>query len=160
MEPLKSSPTPVSVVSASRIALVISAAPPANHYDFAFLAPCPSSGIIIHGSADDVVPEPDVAKLAHRLANQKNVISVDYEIIEGAIIEASEKSARLATAQELDILTNLRMTIPGFVDGENDQVFAKVTEVLDGDDIRHHYRINLTSASSAIRKFILSRVVA
>lgn len=62
----------------------ISAAPPANHYDFAFLAPCPSSGIIIHGSADDVVPEPDVAKLADRLANQKNVISVDYEIIEGA----------------------------------------------------------------------------
>jgi uncharacterized protein len=27
----------------------ISIAPPANLYDFSFLAPCPSSGLIIHG---------------------------------------------------------------------------------------------------------------
>ena len=29
----------------------ISIAPPANLYDFSFLAPCPSSGLIIHGDA-------------------------------------------------------------------------------------------------------------
>jgi uncharacterized protein len=61
----------------------VSAAPPANNYDFAFLAPCPSSGIIVHGTADDLVPEADVAKLADRLTNQKN-ITIDYETIEGA----------------------------------------------------------------------------
>ena len=33
----------------------ISIAPPANMYDFTFLAPCPSSGIIIQGEADEVV---------------------------------------------------------------------------------------------------------
>ena len=33
----------------------ISIAPPANMYDFSFLAPCPSSGIIIQGEADEVV---------------------------------------------------------------------------------------------------------
>ena len=61
----------------------VSAAPPANNYDFTFLAPCPASGIIIHGTADDLVPEADVAKLADRLTNQKN-ITIDYETIEGA----------------------------------------------------------------------------
>jgi hypothetical protein len=61
----------------------VSVAPPANNYDFAFLAPCPSSGVIVHGTADDLVPEADAAKLADRLTNQKN-ITVDYETIEGA----------------------------------------------------------------------------
>ena len=30
----------------------ISIAPPANLYDFSFLAPCPSSGLIIHGEKE------------------------------------------------------------------------------------------------------------
>ena len=34
----------------------ISIAPPANMYDFSFLAPCPASGIFIQGAADTVVP--------------------------------------------------------------------------------------------------------
>ena len=41
----------------------ISVAPPANSYDFAFLAPCPSSGLIVHGDKDEVVPNADVQKL-------------------------------------------------------------------------------------------------
>ena len=41
----------------------ISVAPPANMLDFNFLAPCPASGQIIHGEADEIVPEPFVAKL-------------------------------------------------------------------------------------------------
>lgn len=61
----------------------ISVSPPANVYDFTFLAPCPSSGLIVHGSADDVVPEASVAKLAQKLASQKN-IRVSYNIIDGA----------------------------------------------------------------------------
>jgi uncharacterized protein len=34
----------------------VAVAPPANQYDFSFLAPCPSSGLIISGEADRVVP--------------------------------------------------------------------------------------------------------
>ncbi len=34
----------------------LSIAPPANMYDFTFLAPCPVSGLMLHGEADDVVP--------------------------------------------------------------------------------------------------------
>ena len=32
----------------------ISVSPPTNTYDFSFLAPCPASGLILHGSADTV----------------------------------------------------------------------------------------------------------
>ena len=35
----------------------ISVAPPANLYDFSFLAPCPASGLIVHGAADKIVPK-------------------------------------------------------------------------------------------------------
>ena len=34
----------------------ISVAPPANLYDFSFLAPCPSSGLVITGDQDEIVP--------------------------------------------------------------------------------------------------------
>jgi len=61
----------------------VSVAPPANNYDFTFLAPCPSSGLIIHGSKDELVPEPSVAKLAHKLSTQRN-ITVGYTLIDGA----------------------------------------------------------------------------
>ncbi len=61
----------------------ISVSPPANMYDFAFLAPCPSSGLILHGRADQVVPEGDVAKLYERLAAQRG-LDIRYEEIEGA----------------------------------------------------------------------------
>lgn len=61
----------------------ISLAPPANQHDFTFLAPCPASGLIIHGSRDEKVPEASVQKLANKLSQQKN-ITVDYHAIEGA----------------------------------------------------------------------------
>ena len=61
----------------------ISLAPPANKYDFSFLAPCPSSGLLIHGSDDNIVPEDSVATLAKKLRAQKR-ITIDYQIIDGA----------------------------------------------------------------------------
>jgi len=44
----------------------ISIAPPANLYDFSFLAPCPSSGLIVHGEKDAVVPPKDVNTLVEK----------------------------------------------------------------------------------------------
>jgi len=61
----------------------ISVAPPANAYDFTFLAPCPASGLIVHGTDDAHVPESDVAELARRLTAQR-AIHVEYGLIEGA----------------------------------------------------------------------------
>jgi uncharacterized protein len=37
----------------------------------------------VHGKDDDLVPEADVAKLAHRLSNQRD-IRIDYKTIAGA----------------------------------------------------------------------------
>jgi alpha/beta superfamily hydrolase len=65
------------------IAGFIAAAPPAGMFDFSFLAPCPSSGLIVQGTADSVVPQADVAKLAERLSNQRG-ITVTHKLIQGA----------------------------------------------------------------------------
>jgi alpha/beta superfamily hydrolase len=61
----------------------ISVAPPANIYDFSFLAPCPSSGLVIQGDRDDIVPHEAVAKLVQKLSNQRD-IKIDYKILKGA----------------------------------------------------------------------------
>jgi hypothetical protein len=61
----------------------ISIAPPASIYDFSFLAPCPASGLIVHGDKDELVPLAAVNKLAQKLSAQKN-IKIDYRVIEGA----------------------------------------------------------------------------
>ena len=61
----------------------ISAAPPANLHDFSFLAPCPSSGLIVHGDADKVVPSKDVQTLVDKLKTQKGIV-IDHKVIPGA----------------------------------------------------------------------------
>ncbi|HBF98713.1 MAG TPA: alpha/beta hydrolase, partial [Alphaproteobacteria bacterium] len=61
----------------------ITISPPANMYDFAFLAPCPASGTIIHGTNDQVVGQEPIEKLVQKLATQKNIV-VDYTKIKGA----------------------------------------------------------------------------
>ena len=61
----------------------ISIAPPANQHDFSFLAPCPASGLILHGDKDDIVPLSSVDKLAQKLQKQKNIV-IDYRVIKGS----------------------------------------------------------------------------
>ncbi|RME68864.1 MAG: alpha/beta hydrolase [Alphaproteobacteria bacterium] len=61
----------------------ISVAPPANMYDFSFLAPCPSSGLVLQGTADDIVPAASVEKLVGKLKTQK-AITIDYQTVAGA----------------------------------------------------------------------------
>jgi uncharacterized protein len=61
----------------------ISVAPPANMYDFTFLAPCPSSGIIVQGTHDEVVTAGAVQKLVDKLRTQKH-ITIEHDEIQGA----------------------------------------------------------------------------
>jgi alpha/beta superfamily hydrolase len=51
-------------------------------YDFSFLAPCPASGLILHGSADTVVPFNEVERVVAKLRTQKGIV-IDYELVEG-----------------------------------------------------------------------------
>ena len=58
----------------------LSIAPPANMYDFTFLAPCPSSGLIVDGEADEVVTGISVQKLVDKLKTQRH-ITIDHATI-------------------------------------------------------------------------------
>jgi alpha/beta superfamily hydrolase len=51
----------------------ISVSAPANMYDFSFLAPCPASGIFVHGAGDTVVQPSSVGKLVEKLRTQKHI---------------------------------------------------------------------------------------
>ncbi|HEY7459822.1 MAG TPA: alpha/beta hydrolase [Xanthobacteraceae bacterium] len=61
----------------------ISIAAPANLYDFSFLAPCPSSGLFVHGDKDSVVPVAAVGTLVEKLKTQKGIV-IDQQIVKGA----------------------------------------------------------------------------
>ena len=59
----------------------VAVSPPANEKDFSFLAPCPTSGLIIQGGQDDIVNPQSVAQLAKRL-NTQRCVDVDFAQIE------------------------------------------------------------------------------
>ena len=61
----------------------ISIAAMANRYDFTFLAPCPSSGLFVHGSQDKVAPVREVMAVIEKVKTQKGVI-IEHAAIEGA----------------------------------------------------------------------------
>ncbi len=61
----------------------MSIAPQPNIYDFSFLAPCPSSGLIIHGDRDKVTSVEDVQGLVDKLKAQKG-IKITHQTVAGA----------------------------------------------------------------------------
>ena len=65
------------------IAGFVAVSPPANLYDFSFLAPCPASGLIIQGTDDKIVEAEQVSELANKLNKQKN-LKVVYKKLIGA----------------------------------------------------------------------------
>jgi hypothetical protein len=61
----------------------ISIAAPANRFDFTFLAPCPSSGLFVHGSEDRVAPSKDVVSVIEKVKTQKGV-QIEHQVVDGA----------------------------------------------------------------------------
>ena len=61
----------------------ISMSLPTNTYDFAFLAPCPASGLVTYGSHDPIVPAEDVDRVIERIRVQKGT-QISTHCIEGA----------------------------------------------------------------------------
>lgn len=61
----------------------VSVAPPANVYDFSFLAPCPASGLFLSGELDDIVPPDSIESLVKKLRQQRG-IDIDHDTIDGA----------------------------------------------------------------------------
>lgn len=65
-------------------AYFVSISPPANIYDFSFLAPCPTSGLFIHGECDEVVPREVVTRLAYGLSMQRRRNKIEFHTIKNA----------------------------------------------------------------------------
>ena len=61
----------------------ISASPPADTKDFSFLAPCPSSGLLIHGDKDEISSHDTTRILSEKLQKIKR-IKVEFKSIKGA----------------------------------------------------------------------------
>jgi len=57
--------------------------PQPNVYDFSFLSPCPTSGMIAYGKKDELVPSQSMNELKNRLANQKG-INIHFDQISDA----------------------------------------------------------------------------
>ena len=57
--------------------------PQPNVYDFSFLSPCPTSGAIIFGKKDELVPSNSIDELKNRLSSQKG-INVKFDQISEA----------------------------------------------------------------------------
>ena len=52
-------------------------------FDFSFLAPCPTSGLVVHGGAGQLIPEANVRKLIDKLQHQRDIV-IDYKLVPGA----------------------------------------------------------------------------
>jgi alpha/beta superfamily hydrolase len=88
----------------------ISIAPPASSYDFSFLAPCPSSGLIVQGDQDELVPMESVQKLVNKLSHQRD-IKIDYQIVNGANHYFHDHMEALEAAVETYLDTHLAATL-------------------------------------------------
>ena len=61
----------------------ISVSPQPNVYDFTFLSPCPTSGLMVYGKKDELVPNEYIKDLDKRLSMQKG-IKVEFQQVNEA----------------------------------------------------------------------------
>ncbi|MAW81024.1 MAG: alpha/beta hydrolase [Parvularcula sp.] len=61
----------------------IAGSTPANLYDFSFLAPCPSSGVVIHGEFDKICAPDETRAMVERTRTQKGR-KIDFQVVPGA----------------------------------------------------------------------------
>ena len=65
------------------ISRFVAISPQPNVYDFSFLSPCPTSGLMIYGKKDELVPLEYITELNNRLSAQKG-INVDFQSVTDA----------------------------------------------------------------------------
>ena len=58
----------------------VAISPQPNVYDFSFLSPCPTSGLMVCGKKDELVPIENINELNKRLSEQKG-IKVEFQTI-------------------------------------------------------------------------------
>jgi alpha/beta superfamily hydrolase len=99
--------------------------PPTNIYDFNFLSPCPSSGLVIQGTKDEVVDENSVAMLVEQLASNPDV-DVQYRLI--------SRANHLYTNELKALYDTITKTIPAIQLRPNKNTMKKSTSIIPNDD--------------------------
>lgn len=74
----------------------ISVSPPVNKYDFGFLSPCPTPGLIVQGDRDSIVSEDAVSEFCDKIGKQRNS-DIEYRLVPGADHFFREKIEDLTT---------------------------------------------------------------
>ncbi len=72
----------------------IAISPQPNVYDFSFLSPCPTSGLIVYGKKDELVPAEYLNDLNKRLSDQKG-IKVEFQTVQDANHFFSKNESKL-----------------------------------------------------------------
>ena len=72
----------------------IAISPQPNVYDFSFLSPCPTSGLMVYGKKDELVPQNYIIEIDKRLSAQKG-IKVEFQNIQDANHFFSKKETAL-----------------------------------------------------------------
>ena len=85
----------------------VSVSPPANLRDFSFLAPCPSSGLIIHGDRDNIASFDSTKILTEKLQKQKKA-DIKFKAIKGADHFYENYSEEFTTIVDNYIKDNLK----------------------------------------------------
>jgi alpha/beta superfamily hydrolase len=96
----------------------IAISPPAAKYDFSFLSPCPSPGLVLQGDTDSIVLEEDVESFINKLSKQKGS-NIDYRVIANADHFFREKMDELV--QNLDEYIAEKLTNVKSVKTKNDR---------------------------------------
>ncbi|MEM7071653.1 MAG: alpha/beta hydrolase [Pseudomonadota bacterium] len=116
----------------------VAIAPPANLYDFSFLVPCPTSGLIVQGKEDKIVPAEVQGDLLNRLRNQRD-ITIKYEEIEGADHFFSNRMVDLhqivsAYIQEQSVIIGNKAKTPirNLYDEGDDEIYENEDDDDDG----------------------------
>ncbi len=86
--------------------------PPTNTYDLSFLAPCPSSGLVLYGTEDSITPHEDVTQALSRVRTQKGK-KITPQPLEGAdhfyrgtYLETMLEDAGAYLDEHLDMVTS------------------------------------------------------
>jgi uncharacterized protein len=80
---------------------------PTNKHDFSFLSPCPTSGAVLHGEQDSIVPAETLVKFIDSIHKQKGV-EIDYTIVPKADHFFREKIDKLSehVSEYIDLKLN------------------------------------------------------
>jgi len=81
-------------------------APPVSKYDFNFIVPCDSSGLIIQGDKDDISKEVDTFSLDERLSARKTA-KISYQLVNDADHFFVNKMPNLYEIVDIHIKTRL-----------------------------------------------------